>query len=112
MRPGINNVRAFIESSNIGEKNKKNLLWFDMKNANDGLTDYTREMHMRFLFKLAEYLKEKPFRPITPSRYTLEDTHGCSCEQILDIKPWRKRWETRFGCTGFTLFRFINQYHF
>lgn len=46
---------------------------------------------------------------VVDSDYTLTDTHGCSCEQILESKPGKNRPEKWFGCAKRTMYVFINQ---
>lgn len=41
--------------------------------------------------------------------FTIEDTHGCNCEQILSLVPGNHEWEYKFGCTKGTIQNFINQ---
>jgi hypothetical protein len=53
--------------------------------------------------------RKKRSKPITESKYNLEDTYGCSCEQILDLKPGRNRGEKYFGCSKRTMWQFINK---
>ncbi|MBN1169495.1 right-handed parallel beta-helix repeat-containing protein [Candidatus Micrarchaeota archaeon] len=43
------------------------------------------------------------------SNYTIVDTYGCSCAQILYCKPGGAQGEQRFGCTSGTLSIWINQ---
>jgi hypothetical protein len=52
--------------------------------------------------------RKKSFKPITDSKYTLKDTCGCSCEQILDLKPGLNKGEKYFGCSKGTMWKFIN----
>ncbi len=40
---------------------------------------------------------------ILQSNYSLIDTYGCSCEQILDFKSGSNKGEYKFGCTTATL---------
>jgi hypothetical protein len=42
------------------------------------------------------------------SKYTLEDTKGCSCEQILELKPGKNKGEKKYGCTKGTMDNFID----
>jgi len=37
---------------------------------------------------------------IVDSSVTLEDTYGCSCSQIIALKPGKDSGEMKFGCTG------------
>jgi len=46
---------------------------------------------------------------IDDSNYTLEDTYGCSCEQILEIKPGSDKGEEKFGCVIGTIKTWIKQ---
>lgn len=39
----------------------------------------------------------------------LPDTYGCSCEQILDIKPGKNKLEEKFGCRADTLIVWLLQ---
>jgi len=43
------------------------------------------------------------------SGYTLNDTFGCSCEQILFCKPGENRGEQKFGCTSGTMSNWMSQ---
>jgi hypothetical protein len=47
--------------------------------------------------------------PLVDSTYTLTKTYGCSCLQILDIKPGGNQGEKKFGCTQGTLDDFIKK---
>ncbi len=44
---------------------------------------------------------------IVDSDYTLADTYGCSCEQILAIKPGKDSGELKYGCTLGTMETFV-----
>ena len=46
---------------------------------------------------------------ISNSNYSLNDTKGCSCKQILGIKPGRNIGEEMFGCTEGTIKDFIKK---
>jgi len=46
---------------------------------------------------------------ISDSEYSLTDTFGCSCQQILDIKPGKNLGETMFGCNADTMDIWIEQ---
>ena len=46
-------------------------------------------------------------KEIADSEFTLKDTFGCSCTQILEIKPGRNIGEKMNGCTKGTLISFI-----
>jgi hypothetical protein len=46
---------------------------------------------------------------IVDSEYTLTDTHGCSCEQILKLKPGNNIGEKMFGCSRGTIEVFTKQ---
>ncbi len=46
---------------------------------------------------------DKPLDPVTDSAWTLQDTYGCSCEQILSFKPGNNKGEEKFGCTEASL---------
>jgi len=46
---------------------------------------------------------------IRDSIYTLEDTFGCTCEQILDCKPGKNEGEYKYGCTEGTIRTWIKQ---
>ncbi len=46
---------------------------------------------------------------ITDSEYTLVDTFGCSCEQILYCKPGSNNGEYRWGCSAGTMNVWTNQ---
>jgi hypothetical protein len=49
------------------------------------------------------------FKPITNSKYTLNSTRGCSCIQLLDLKPGKDIGEVMFGCTEKTIRYFIDK---
>lgn len=42
--------------------------------------------------------------------FTMEDTHGCNCEQILAMTPGNHVGEYKFGCTKGTIESFIGQH--
>ncbi len=44
---------------------------------------------------------------IQPATFTIKDTLGCSCEQILAGKPGNNWWELKFWCTKGTMDNFI-----
>lgn len=46
---------------------------------------------------------------IIDSGYSLADTYGCSCEQILEHKPGKNMGEKFFGCTESTIETWIDQ---
>jgi len=51
----------------------------------------------------------KKKKEIINSKYTLTSTHGCSCKQILELKPGKNNGELLFGCTKATIENFINK---
>lgn len=53
--------------------------------------------------------RKRPGKPITDSKYTLEDTYGYNCEQILELKPGKNKGEKKFGCTKRTIRKFIRK---
>lgn len=46
---------------------------------------------------------------VIDSKYTLADTYGCSCEQILESKPGKNRGEHKHGCADGTMKIWIEQ---
>ena len=52
-------------------------------------------------------VKKKNEREIVDSEFTLEDTSGCSCNQILEIKPGKNIGESLNGCTKGTIIAFV-----
>jgi len=46
---------------------------------------------------------------VSDSEYSLTDTYGCSCQQILDKKPGKNLGEKFFGCTKHTINIWIEQ---
>jgi hypothetical protein len=50
---------------------------------------------------------KKKIEKIIDSKYSLVDTYGCSCHQILDIKPGKDSGELKNGCSKGTLENFI-----
>ncbi len=53
--------------------------------------------------------RERIGGPIIDSEFEINDTYGCSCKQILELKPGRNEGERRFGCTRPTINNFINR---
>ena len=47
---------------------------------------------------------------VVNSKYTLNSTYGCSCSQILAIKPGRNSYELEYGCAKGTMKSFINEH--
>lgn len=47
--------------------------------------------------------RENMLRPISNSKYSLNYTKGCSCSQILKLKPGKDLGELMFGCTEGTI---------
>jgi cysteine-rich repeat protein len=59
--------------------------------------------------------KDKYFETLDPkskqevdSEFTIHDTAGCSCEQILEAKPGNNEGEWKFGCSPGTMKSWIN----
>ena len=52
-------------------------------------------------------VKKKNEREIVDSKFTLEDTFGCSCNQILEIKHGKNIGENVRGCTKGTIIAFV-----
>ena len=46
---------------------------------------------------------------IEDSSYSLADTYGCSCEQILFCKPGENKGEMKYGCTAATMSIWMSQ---
>lgn len=46
---------------------------------------------------------------VVDSKYTLTDTYGCSCEQILKLKPGKDTDEYKYGCSQETIDVFIKK---
>ena len=46
---------------------------------------------------------------VVDSSYSLADTFGCSCEQILEIKPGNDNGEMKHGCTKGTMDNWVQQ---
>lgn len=44
---------------------------------------------------------------LRPASFTMIDTLGCSCEQILAKKPGNNEWELKYGCSKWTIDDFI-----
>ena len=53
--------------------------------------------------------RKKLFGPIINSKYSLKDSYGCSCLQILEIKPGNNLGERNFGCRKATLEVFMEK---
>ncbi|MBT4870114.1 MAG: hypothetical protein HON47_00900 [Candidatus Diapherotrites archaeon] len=53
-----------------------------------------------------ETIKKKE---LIESNYSLVDTYGCSCLQILEYKPGRNNGELKYGCTKGTLINWIEE---
>jgi parallel beta-helix repeat protein len=76
-------------------------------------TEYLAPQHLAYLngdgfFKINVGSVEFP--DIVSSSYSLVDTHGCTCEQILSWKPGvEASGEDRFGCTLGTMTTWIEQ---
>jgi len=41
--------------------------------------------------------------------FTMVDTYGCTCDDVLICKPGENKGEEKFGCTGATINLFVNQ---
>jgi site-specific recombinase XerD len=61
----IEDLRKKIEESDINDRNKHDMLLFDMRNANNGLSVRSREAYMRAWFLFSRYIGNKEFRKMT-----------------------------------------------
>ena len=61
----IEDLRKKIEESEINDKNKHDMLLFDMRNANSSLSVRSREAYMRSWFLFSRYIGNKEFRKMT-----------------------------------------------
>lgn len=65
MKANIEEARKEIEGSDINADNRKAILRFDIRNANERLSVKTRKSYLRTWYNFAKYLGNKSFRAVT-----------------------------------------------
>lgn len=99
---------------------------YNLDSDNDGVIDsedlcentiLPEEVPLRrlLMFRFANIDEDRIFetrnrrRNIIDSIFSIKDTHGCSCEQILDFRERPSFLERWFGCSRFTINNFIGE---
>jgi len=100
------------KGENVQDKDDDGVL--DFKDKCPGTDEVVPKKHLkryRYADVDGDGIFEKKYRSgkIRNSEYSLKDTYGCSCEQILELKIGKNKGQIAYGCKKRTIKYFIAQ---